>query len=158
MKKIALLTCFGLALLLFGAAGQAQAKPNFTGQWKIDPAKSNLGGMPAPDVFDRTIEHNDPKLHVVTKQSGPQGERTTDVNYATDGSEVTNKMGQVEAKSTAVWDGDALAITTRIEFNGNKVEFKEKWTLSEDGKTMNAALHVASPQGEFDGTIVLLKQ
>jgi hypothetical protein len=157
MKKIALSLLPALVLVL-GAFSQAQAKPNFSGEWKINADKSNFGPMPAPAVFDRKIEHDDPKLHVVTKQAGPQGERTSDANYTTDGAEVTNKMGEMEAKSTAVWDGDALTLTTRLDIQGNKIEFKEKWTLSEDGKTINSTLHIVSPQGEFDGTIVLVKQ
>ena len=40
---------FGLYVLTgLLVSGQAQAKPNFTGEWKLDTSKSDFGPMPAP--------------------------------------------------------------------------------------------------------------
>jgi len=158
MKKSALSLSPALAILLFGALSMAQAKPNFSGEWKFDAEKSNFGPMPTPSIFTRKITQNDPKLHVVTTQSGPQGERTSEAEYSTDGTEVVNKTRGAEAKSTAAWEGEALNITTKIDVEGNSIVLKEKWTLSGDGKLLTTALHATTPQGEFEITIVMNKQ
>lgn len=158
MKRATTLFFAIAALIAAGTASQAQAKPNFSGEWKIDAAKSSFGQMPAPTTFVRKVDHKDPKLTVTTTQAGEMGEYTSTSNYVTDGSETTNEIRGTQAKSTAVWDGDALTITLKLEFNGNPVVVSETWTLSEDGKVLTSKLHFSSPQGEGDATVVLAKQ
>ena len=68
------------------------------------------------------------------------------------------KVGEAEAYSVVIWDGDALANDTKLSFNGNEITIKSKWTLSEDGKTLTNAAHLVSPQGELDMTQVFQKQ
>ena len=60
---------FPLALLTlaFGMA-HAQAKPNFTGTWKVNVAKSDFGAMPAPDSRTDKITHEDTDLKVHVAQ------------------------------------------------------------------------------------------
>ncbi|MGH9664650.1 MAG: hypothetical protein ACRD9L_09530 [Bryobacteraceae bacterium] len=157
MKKAIRLSFSALAILIFGAISSAQAKPNFSGEWKFDAAKSDFGPMPVPAVFTRAITHTDPKLHIVTTQSGPQGERTTESDYQTDGKEIVHKVGDREVKSTAAWEGDTLGITTKIDVEGGQVVMQEKWTLSEDGKTLTSLLHANTPQGELEIKVVMNK-
>ena len=56
------------------------------------------------------------------------------------------------------WDGDALQITAKASIQGMDITIKDKVTLGDDGKTMTDVLHIASPQGEFDLTLVFEKQ
>src|SRR4249919_638117 len=58
--------------LLAGTAG-APDKPNFTGKWKMNAAKSTFGGGPPPDSIDRTISHAEPLLQIEEEQLGPGG-------------------------------------------------------------------------------------
>ncbi|HZT38057.1 MAG TPA: hypothetical protein VFA28_09165 [Bryobacteraceae bacterium] len=144
--------------LAVGLAGQAFAKPNFTGDWKLNADKSNFGPIPPPTAMTLNIEHSDPNLKILTKQSGAQGDMEYEAKYTTDGKESVNKFGEAEAKSVVNWDGDALVNDTKLSINGNEITIKSKWTLSEDGKVLTNNAHLVSPQGELDMTQVFEKQ
>jgi hypothetical protein len=139
------------------AAGMS-AKPNFSGDWKLNPQKSDYGPMPAPDSATLKVDHKDPSLKVAATQSGPQGEMSFDSTYDTEGKETTNSFGPMEMKTTAKWDGDDLAMSSKMDFNGTEISVKGKWSLSADGKTLTQSSHVTSPQGEFDMKAVYEKQ
>ena len=98
MKKIIMLT---LALAAMAAFGAAADKPNFSGDWTIDVAKSNFGQIPAEAT--RKVVHNDPALTMTeTQTGGPQGDVTTTAKFSTDGRETINKLSMgADAKSTA---------------------------------------------------------
>ena len=156
-RKSFLLAVCAIAGFMVGA-GQAQAKPNFTGDWKLNIDKSNFGPMPAPEKMTMKVDHKEPALKVATAQSSGQGDMQYEANYTTDGKESTNTIGPMEAKSTAVWEGDALVINTKLNAGGTDITIKGKWTLSEDGKTITNASHIVTPQGELDVTYILEKQ
>jgi hypothetical protein len=150
---------FGLYVLAgLLVSGQAQAKPNFTGEWKLDTSKSDFGPMPAPSKRTDKIVHADPNLKVTTTQSGQNGEVTVELKYMTDGSETTNELRGAPMKSTSKWDGDTLAITTKASFQGTEITLADKWDVSGDGKTLTVSRHIISPQGELDQKLVFEKQ
>jgi len=156
MRTARRLAVFGAMLLWCAAA--AQAKPNFTGEWKLIPAKSDFGMMPAPTSALASVTHNEPSLKVAMKTTSERGEFTSNNAYTTDGKECVNQGRMGEMKSTLKWDGDALVIETKADFGGNAVTITDKWTLSEDGKTLTISRHFASPQGEGDAKQVYEKQ
>jgi hypothetical protein len=137
---------------------QAQAKPNLTGTWKMDVGKSDFGPAPAPTSQTDKITHDDPSLKISISQTSQMGDLNYDVTYSTDGKETTNTIRGSDFKSIAKWDGDSIVIDSKGSFNGNDVTLKDRWTLSEDGKTLNVQRHVTSPMGEADQKIVFEKQ
>lgn len=134
----------------FATASVAAAKPNFTGEWKLNVQKSEFGPIPPPTSSTLKIAHADPDLKMSVKQSGEQGDMEFEATYSTDGKETSNTIGPMQTKSTAVWEADVLAVNTKLDAGGTEVKFSQKWTLSEDGKTMKHATHIATAQGEFD--------
>ena len=72
-------------LLVLAASASAQTKPNFSGDWKMNAAKSNFGQMPAPSSLTEKITHTDPSLKVQTAQSGDFGDFNSDFSFTTDG-------------------------------------------------------------------------
>ncbi len=134
------------------------AKPNFSGEWKMNSGKSDYGMMPVPSSNIMKITHSDPDLRVVTTQVGEQGEFTSDSKYTTDGKECVNKFREMDRRSTLKWDGDTLTVESKMDFQGNAVTISEKWSLSEDGKTLTIQRHFSAPQGEGDVKTVLEKQ
>src|SRR5438105_11720689 len=126
MKKTATIIAFSICALLL-VAGQAQAAANFSGDWKLNTAKSDYGPVPAPDVMTRKITHADPSIAYTTYQKGQQGEVTTDIKYTTDGKVCVNKTPQGEAKGTAKWDGNNLIIESSRDLQGTELKFKETW-------------------------------
>jgi hypothetical protein len=133
--------------------------PNFTGEWKMNNAKSNFGPMPAPDMMTRSIKHSDPSLEITTHQKGARGELTSELKYTTDGKPAVNKVRGSDAKGTARWEGQTLVIESWLEIPGGEIKGKETWALSGGGKTLTIRNHTSIPQqGEFDTTWVLEKQ
>jgi len=152
-----LLALTGIALLLpLGAA--AADKPNFSGEWTLNAAKSDFGPMPAPDKMVRKIDHKDPELTITTSTASQAGERTNSSVYKTNGTESVNKSGQGESRSIVKWDGVNLTFNTKREIQGMSIEQNERWTLSEDGKTLSVDGNLKAPQGEVVLKLVLEKK
>src|SRR5713226_6378521 len=102
-----------LTVSALAASLVAQSKPNFSGTWKLNVAKSDFGPLPAPESRTDVIEHSDPNLKDVVSAQGAQGKQDFTANYTTDGKEVTNKMGPREVKSTASWEGNNLVVNSK---------------------------------------------
>jgi hypothetical protein len=145
-------------LCMLSLAGFAQAAPNFSGDWKMNVAKSDFGPVPAPEALTRTVKHADPVIEYSTRQKGEQGEVTTEIKYTTDGKPCVNKINGGDAKGTAKWQGDSLVIESTRDFQGMQLQSKETWTLSDGGKTLVINNHISVPQGDFDLKLVLEKQ
>jgi hypothetical protein len=156
-KSVVVIAALAMAFL---ATGLQAAQPDFTGEWKLNVAKSEYPPVvPAPEVMTRKIKHADPSLAISTYQKGPSGESTTELKYTTDGKEATNKMQGNDVKGTAKWEGDLLVIDSVREIQGaGELKFHEAWSLTEGGKVYKIATHIVAPQGEFDISLVFDKQ
>ena len=91
----------------------AQARPDFSGSWKISQARSSAGatGNNATISFpsELVIKQQAAELHVELRY--PRSEMLTTV-YKLDGSEITITLpSSVTEKARAAWDGDKLVIT-----------------------------------------------
>lgn len=146
------------ASLLFLLAPVASAAPNFSGNWKINAAKTDVGPLPAPEKYEQKIDHQDPVLKFTINQANQMGEFTSDHTYTTDGAECTNKIRGNEIKSKVTWDGDKLKFESKMRFQEADVTFLDKWSLSADGKVLTIERHITSLQGEIDVKYVLDKQ
>jgi len=154
LKTVVVLALAGV----LAAALPAFAKPNFSGEWKMNADKSDFGPAPRPDKLSRKITHEDPNLQMTTSQSGPQGEITTELKYTTDGKESTNTIRGAEVKGSAKWDGDNLVIDSKREIQGQAMTLKETWVAGEDGKTLTITTAISGGFGEFTLKLVLEKQ
>jgi hypothetical protein len=79
---------------------------------------------------------------------------TSTLQYALDGKEITNMVGDEEIKSTAKWDGDALVLAWKD--NGGTRTFR--FLLSADGQTMTMDVADSNPDGPSGDVVVLQKQ
>lgn|SRR5262249_16976927 len=152
MKRALLLALATAVVLPFHP--RAQAKPDFSGTWTLDTAKSDpapqgrggggFGGGGGPV----TIKQTGTELAVTTE--GRQGPQT--MTYKLDGSESTNQVmgrgGAQTAKSIAKWDGSSLVIETTREFNGMSITTKEVRRLDNGGKEMHVETTAQTPNGE----------
>jgi hypothetical protein len=144
MRRVSL---FLLVLALAApAALWAQGKPDFSGTWTLDPAKSDPppqrggggggGGGRGFGGGPQTIKQTATELTVTTEGRGGQQTMT----YKLDGSESVNKVmgrgGEIEARSKAHWDGSKLVIETTRDMGGNMVTTTETRSLSADQKEM----------------------
>ncbi len=136
----------------------AQAKPDFSGRWKMNASQSDFGAIAPPTSLVLQIAHNDPDLKVITTQAGEMGDFKIEFSYTTDGRECVNRVGEIERKSTVRWEGDRLIIESRMDLGGNAVTVIETWNLSEDGKTLTSTRLLKGPEGETNVKTVLEKQ
>jgi len=148
-RKLALTAVLAVALAITGYA----QKPDFSGVWTPDaaaaaaaPAGGGGGGRgmaPGP----MTVTQKGDTLTI----ERTMGENKVSSTYKLDGTESVNKMmgrgGEVEAKSTAKWDGSKLTIVTKQAApDGSVRESSQTWSV--DGSN----LVVESTRQGRDGT------
>jgi hypothetical protein len=146
-----------LAVLL-GTAAFAQSQPNFSGTWKVNVGKSDYGMLPPPESRLDVIEHTGDTMKDQVSAVNQQGKQDYTLTFKTDGSETVNKIADREMKITAKWDGPALAVTMKLNLQGQDIDILAKWTLSADGSTLTQNVHLASAMGETDQKVVYEKQ
>jgi hypothetical protein len=155
-----ILRLISIAFLVALALGSvfAQQKPDFSGTWKLNVAKSDFGVLGGPTSRTDVIVHKEPSLSDRFSAEAAQGKQEGTINYTTDGKEAVNKMGDREVKSTLKWAGSSLAISSKFVYNDADVVGEENWTLSADGKTLTITRHFTSTLGDADQKFVLEKQ
>ena len=136
------------AFVLSTATGAfAQAKPDFSGKWTLDPASApaapagggggggrggGRGGGGGAGFGQEFTAKQDANTLTITRT---QGDQQVSAAYKLDGSEsknvVAGRNGQQEQVSKTMWMGNKLMITTTLNFGGNNVE--QTRTLSMDG-------------------------
>lgn len=147
-----------LAFLALSASAFLSAKPNFSGEWSMNPTKSDFGPVPAPTKMVRSIKHDEPNLQIRNQQSGAQGEITSELKYTTDGKESTNTIRGNEVKGTCKWDGDVLVIESKRSIQNIEITQVDRWTLADGGKAMTVESSLKTPQGDFNLKISFDKQ
>lgn len=141
---------FNILFVVFCAAGACAAAPDFSGNWKLNAAKSDFGKFPAPQSSVRRVTQDSAKVLIVTTQVSAKGEATTRFTYTLDGKAATNQTPTGELKGSAQWIGDKLMIESSREVQKTTLTQKDIWTLSPDRKTLTVDSHVGLPNGEFD--------
>lgn len=155
MKSITKAIC---ALAVIATLAMAADKPNFSGEWKMNLAKSMLGPMPAPTSFTRKVTHAEPSLTIADDQKGGAGDLSYTRQYTTDGKEIAYQANGADVKGGATWDGDAIVIRSQAKVGELDLVITDKITLTDGGKTLSDVVHIELPQGAFDLTYVFDKQ
>ena len=123
-------------LLAATTATFAQQKPNFSGRWELNKAKSSPVGQMQNRVL--VIEHNDPAIKVNRTETYADGERVSNpLNLTTDGKlgYYTQFGGKNRQNFQASWEGVKLVIKWNQD-RGPTGQETETWTLSPNGKTL----------------------
>lgn len=132
----------------------AQTKPDFSGAWKMNREKSKFARS-GPDAILIKVDHKEPALTEDWSISTPNGERSFQAKYTTDGKEIEQEvMGGQIAKTSAKWEGDALV----IEFKAEGRSFTRKLVLSTDGKTITKTITHNDGGERMEDTVVFEKQ
>ena len=130
------------AVFAVAAVAFAQAKPDFSGTWTLDPEASGMaaGGGPgggggrgggALGNGPATVKQTADTLTI----ERTMGENKVTLTYKLDGTESKNTMmgrggNQMESTSTAKLDGSTLTITTKQDMGNGPMESTQKWTLA----------------------------
>jgi hypothetical protein len=150
------LILLALAMAALSNIGSAADMPKFSGEWKMNPAKSNYAGFPAPASMVRKIALTEPSLVIVEEQTGGASDGTTTRKYTTDGKASAFEINGTAIVGSAAWDGAAIIVNTIVESVG--LSFKDRMSLSADGKELTSVVQIASQQGPAELTIVFDRQ
>jgi hypothetical protein len=146
-----------LSLTLYSVAALAADKPDFSGTWKLNVAKSDFGPMPKPERVEYVLAHKDPELIVKSTAVTQSGEVTNESKIITDGTEFTNELRGQQITGTAKWEGKTLVVTRKTTMQGTDLVLVQRWTLAEDGKSIAQEVSITTPQGELQQKVVLDK-
>jgi hypothetical protein len=176
MKKILFLA---IALCLMSVAAFAQ-KPDYSGTWNLDVAKSKLDERARIESMTMTVTQTDTNLTVATatkrtpmpeaQDGGParrgMGGGDTSFVYTLDGKETTTEVegrgGKMPVKLMAKMEGGNLNLTSSRTFSTPMGDMtattKETWVLSEGNKTLTVTREMSSQRGSSTTTMVFVKK
>ena len=126
-------------LLGVAALSLAQGKPDFTGEWTLNRQASTLSpaaaGIQSGDV---RIEHRDPTFRYKAALKSETGTVQYEIEFQSDGREVT---GTQQGMATAVslrWEGDALVLSSRIQRPNGEMKIVFRYELLDAGRRLRA--------------------
>jgi hypothetical protein len=144
----------------------AATKPDFTGTWKMDRARSY--GLPPDMTQILTIAQKGDQIELETKIIQPNNERTVKDTITLDGKEydftpaVAPNQPPAKGKRTAIWlPGDRgvqiTDVTTSETPKGPvKVQTVRKWTISSGGE-MIVDMYVDNPNVSYEARRIFIK-
>jgi hypothetical protein len=168
--KNALMAAFVLFLVLPPSVW-AQGKPDLSGTWTFDEAKSDpaparaggggggggrgggrMGGAPATAM---TIKQSATELTM--DRTTAQGAQT--VVFKLDGSESKNTIGPGPATSKAMWEGNKLVVTTTqtVQGRGGEITINSKDIYSVQGNVLTIETTRTTPAGDQSRKLIYTK-
>ena len=132
MKKAILI----LAAVLVAIIARGQT-PDFSGKWKLNNTKSNLGTEFSMAPLEVVVTHKGNDF-TIEKHSDFQGETfTTTEKYTLDGKECTNSVWQdMQKKSTVTWSDDkkSFKVASKLDIGGEEITINEVFRM--DGASL----------------------
>jgi ketosteroid isomerase-like protein len=165
-------TTRAIALLFLGlttaAPIPAQTRPNLSGVWKLDPARSRLiggaardSGTPPAENWSWTwrIDHREPRISVAVNITNPRGTRDFSFTCTTDGSQCINHLPSLNEvrRSTASWDGNVLVMKTKADTHEGAFDALDRIYTLDNGKTLVFDRVVTDVRGARDSRQVFRK-
>ncbi|MEP6491192.1 MAG: hypothetical protein ABJF01_00850 [bacterium] len=139
------LVSIAFALTAFALPLAAQAHPDFSGKWVMDPKTAEGPMTPTAMTMNATQDTKTLKLETATTAMGMEQKLTLTFNL--DGTQSKNTAntpnGALELVSTSKWDGATLVVTTNVDLGGQPLEQIDRYTLDADGKTLRTQRSVA---------------
>jgi len=163
-KKVLIASVATLALSILAIAA---TKPNFSGTWNMDRARSF--GMPGDMTQILTVTHKDDQMEVETKIIQPNNERTVKDTIVIDGKEheftPPAPPGQTppKGKRTASWLPNDIGIvvtdvTTAQTPKGEvTTQNMRKWTINSQGELVIDS-YVDNPNVSYEAKRIFKKQ
>lgn len=133
------------------AAVAAQARPDFSGEWVLNPQESTLQPPISVERGVVRIDHREPAFSFQRNYVIGGTPREASYTGATDGKEFTGTGPQgVLSVSTLRWDGTALVLAMRIKGPGFEAINDVRYELLNGGRRLRATEQGRSPQGNHD--------
>ncbi len=159
MKKPVGTLLLALAVSLACAGARAQGKPNFSGTWKQNNAKSSVRHGPGSFSYTNVIVQKGALLQVTSIFSGSRGKSQFTDTYSIGGKPEIRKDRDGDQISTSVrLNGPALEFRSVEQESAHEIVTNQTWTLSRDGKVLTKIYHSTGPRGTYNDKYVLEKQ
>lgn len=134
------------------------AKPNYTGTWRANFAKSKLE-IQAPESTVFVIEHHEPHFRLSRTHTFQGKSDTWGIALTTDGKEVVREEENRRLHCRLEWEGNSLVFTVRIQMrDGEEVTDHVKYVMAADGKSFTAYESYRGQTSKADNVWVLEKQ
>ena len=145
---------FVAALLAAGAV--AADKPDFSGEWKINMAKSDFGPAPPAPSFIIRVTHAEPSLTIV-QEHGIEDDNSTRA-LTVGGKEIAFQSRGADVTTKVVWEGGALVFSSNVKGADFEVLQKSTWSLAGDGNALKIVEHGQTPGGDYEMILVFDRQ
>jgi hypothetical protein len=165
MRKMGWLAAL-LALVGAGwAQGRAAAKPNLTGEWKLNVAASDFGDVPPPIRQSEVVTQAGDEFAIAITMEREEMKQSYTLRFQAGGAEMPLAKGSFsEAAPFRIlgvkgeWRGTVLVVTERVSFQGAEGTVTSNYSVSADGKVLRKTTHVAMDAGTFDTKTVYDRQ
>jgi len=147
------------AMMTLSLIAFAAAKPNFSGTWTMDRARSF--GLPNDMNQTLTVVQKDDQLEVETKITQPNNDRTVKDTYVLDGKEY-DLTPPANGKRSAVWlPGERGIQVTDVTITDSpkgpvQSQIVRKWTMS--GSELVIDMYVDNPNVSYEAKRIFIKQ
>lgn len=142
-------------VLAFSVCLFAAGTPDLSGVWKAVPEKSKFPGQ-APSNYLMIIEQKDSKISGTVGATSQHGEERSSFVYNTARPNINSFRG-LPMRTKASWEGNTLVVEGHVG-GAHPVDVHDKYTLSEDGKTLTYNSTANMNGHEMASTVVLEKQ
>ncbi|HXR75714.1 MAG TPA: hypothetical protein VN737_07055 [Bryobacteraceae bacterium] len=147
--------CLALPLLVSGFLLADDTKPNFTGTWELDAAKSQM--LRGGESIQLAIQDDSGKIHVIRTTHLADGKDvTTTFECTADGTNCSYEDGGHKAQVSLWYNGPALVVLKTDGPSDDQVS-QSKLVLSPDQSTLEMDVTHITPEGKAE-TMVFTKK
>src|SRR6516225_915167 len=130
-----------------------EARPNFSGVWSLNIAKSTLRTETPKRILVK-IEHHEPHIkQSVLVTSADDQERRMTFTFSTTGTETPTSVAGGLGRTKSHWQGSVLVIESSLKIADRERHFRDHWSLSDDQRILT----MIHPDDDLAGQISTLE-
>ncbi|MBI5848371.1 MAG: hypothetical protein HZB31_10570 [Nitrospirae bacterium] len=156
MKRVAAFILF--VSLLFSGSAFALGRPDFSGTWTLNMAKSDMGKNQSSTLSTAKVTIVIKQTPAVLATTRIVGERSETATHKLDGGESVNMAGGKEIRSTCRWEGSTLITKSVMSTEHGTGESTFVQSLSADGRVMTIDTTIKTPNGVRKMQLIYDKQ
>ena len=134
-----------------------EQRPNFTGTWLLDLKRSSLQIAP-PTTSTFRIEHQEPNFRLSRTHVYGEMSDTWSIALTTDGTEHSQKNGDLDVRARLNWVGSALEAELKSNREGEEADVVVCYAITDGGRTLTAVERLRSAAQSYDNTWVFERQ
>lgn len=147
---VAAILCIGFHIA--SAQSIPQTSDGFSGLWRFNPDRSEIGRLPSPPDAYLKVEQEAKSIRVFGS-SQQDGKYSLVSVYPLDGSSERRQVGSDRFNTATKWEGSALLVSTLVSGPQNYTVM-EHWKRSRDGNTLTITRTIVRIDGESESILV----